>query len=140
MPGGNNPEAGYLLENVNSSADTRDNVVMDSQTIRYVLGTEVVTDAARHNSCAHRPRAFWTNMVNPNQLQKTVELTHRTTTKVWKDCLEPSYMPNTALQQKNQAVLQGQHHRGYGQSSTRVSELPGVQRVQEQRTWHGPSH
>ena len=44
----NNPEVGYLLENVNSSYDTRDNVVMDSQTIRYVLETEVVTDAAGH--------------------------------------------------------------------------------------------
>ena len=54
----NNPEVGYLLENVNSSDDTRDNVVMDFQTIRYVLGTEVVTDAARHNSCAHYLRAF----------------------------------------------------------------------------------
>ena len=35
----NNPEVGYLLENVNSSDDTRYNVVMDFQTIRYVLGT-----------------------------------------------------------------------------------------------------
>ena len=37
----NNPEVGYVLENVNMSDDTRDNVVMDSQTIQYVLGTEV---------------------------------------------------------------------------------------------------
>ena len=67
----NNPEVGYLLENVNSIDDTRDNVVMDFQTIRYVLGTEVVTHAAKHNSCAHRLRTFWTNMVNPCHLQKT---------------------------------------------------------------------
>ena len=40
----NNPNVGYLLENVNNSNDTRDNVVMDSQTIRYVLGNVVVTD------------------------------------------------------------------------------------------------
>ena len=63
----NNPDVWHLLENVNSNDDTRDNVVMDSQTIRYVLGTEVITDAARHTSCAHRLRAFWTNMVIPEQ-------------------------------------------------------------------------
>ena len=63
----NIPDVGYLLENVNSSDDTRDNVVMDFQTVRYVFGTVVITDATRHNSCAHRLRAFWTNMVNPGQ-------------------------------------------------------------------------
>ena len=71
------------------SNDTRGNVVMDSQTIRYVLGTKVVTDAARPNSCVHRVWAFWTNMVNPGKLQKAVERTHRTTTRVWNDYLEP---------------------------------------------------
>ena len=68
----NNPEVGYLLENVNGIDDTRDNVVMDFQTIRYVLGTEVVTHAAKHNSCAHRLRPFWTNMVSLGLLQKAV--------------------------------------------------------------------
>ena len=93
-------EQGYLLENVNSSDDTRDNVVMDFQTLRYVLGIEVVTDVARHNSCAHRLRAFWTNMVKPNQLQNAVELTQRTTAKVWNDCLEPRHRPNVALREE----------------------------------------
>ena len=63
----NKPAVGHLLENVNISDDTRDNFVMDSQTIRYVLGTEVITDGANHTSCAHRLRVFWTNMVNPGQ-------------------------------------------------------------------------
>ena len=76
----NNPAVGYLLENVNSSDDMRDNDVMDFQTIRYVLGTKVVTDVTRHNSRAHLLRAFWTNMVNPGQLQKLVDLTCRFTT------------------------------------------------------------
>ena len=48
----NIPKVGNLLENVYSSNDTRDSVVMDFQTIRYVLGTGVVTDAARHNLIA----------------------------------------------------------------------------------------
>ena len=96
----NNPDVGYLLENVNFSDDTRDNVVMDFQTIRYVLGTKVVTDAVRHSSCSHRVRAFRTNMVNPRQLKKTVELTHRTTTRVWSDYLEPCHRPNIALGQE----------------------------------------
>ena len=56
----NNPEVGCFLKNENSSEDARDNIVTDFQTICYVLGTEVVTDAARHNSCAHRLKAFWT--------------------------------------------------------------------------------
>ena len=60
----NNPKVGYLLENVDSSDDTRDNVVMDFQTIRYVLGTQVVTDVASHNSCAHCMQVKRTNMVN----------------------------------------------------------------------------
>ena len=41
----NNPKVGYLLENVNCSDGTRDNVVMDSQPIRYVLGTTHVLTA-----------------------------------------------------------------------------------------------
>ena len=94
------PDVGYLLENVNSSDDTRDNVVMDFQTIRYVLGTEFVIYAAWHNSCAHRLRAFWTNMVNPCRFQEAVELTHRTTTRMWHDCLEPCRRPNVALRQE----------------------------------------
>ena len=75
---------------------------MDSQTIRYVLGTEVVTDAARHNSCAHRLGAFWTNMVNPGQIQKVVDLTCRTTIKVWNNCLDPRHRPNVALRQETE--------------------------------------
>ena len=35
----NNTAIRFLLENLKSSNDTRDNVVMDFQTIRYVLGT-----------------------------------------------------------------------------------------------------
>ena len=58
VPGEEQPRSGYMLENVNSSDDTRDNVVMDLQAMRYVLGTEVVTDAARHNWCAHRLQEF----------------------------------------------------------------------------------
>ena len=73
---------------------------MDFQSIRFVLGIKVVTNAARHNSCAHCLRAFLTNMVNPCQLQKAVELTHRTTTRVWNDCSEPCYRPNVALRQE----------------------------------------
>ena len=89
-----------MLKNVYSNDDPRDSVVMDSQTIQYVLGTEVVTTAARHNLCAHRLRAFWTNMVNSGQLQKAVELTHRTTTRLWNDYLELSYKPNVAVRQE----------------------------------------
>ena len=100
----NNPQVGYVMENVNHSDDTKDNVVMDFQTIRYVLGTKVVTDAPRHTSCAHRVREFWTNMVNPGQLQKAVELTNWTTTTVWKDCLETSYTPNIALRQETKPL------------------------------------
>ena len=73
---------------------------MDSHNILYVLGTEVVTDAARHSSCAHRVRAFRTNMVNPGQLQNAVDLTRTTTAKVWNVCLEPHHRPNVALLQK----------------------------------------
>ena len=43
----NDPNVGYLLKNVNNSDDTRDNVVLDSQTIRYVLGTNVLTACGR---------------------------------------------------------------------------------------------
>ena len=53
-----------MLENVNSTADKRANVGADFETVQYVLGPEVVTNAARHNSCAHGVRAFWTNMAN----------------------------------------------------------------------------
>ena len=70
---------------------------MDFQTIRYIFGTEVVTHAAGHNSYDHHSRAFWTNVVNPCQLQKVVELTYRTTTRDWRDCLEPRHRPNVAL-------------------------------------------
>ena len=79
----NIPDVGYLLENVNSSDDTRDKFVMDSQ-----------------DSCAHRLRAFWTNMVNRGQFRKAVELTHKTTTKVWSNCLEPCHRPNVTLRQE----------------------------------------
>ena len=48
-----NPEVGYLLRNVNSSGDGRQNVESDFEAVRYVPGKEVVTDAARHYSCAH---------------------------------------------------------------------------------------
>ena len=90
-----------MLENVNSSDDRRANVVADFETVRYVLGPEVVTDAARHNSCAHRVRAFWTDMANAGQLQKAIELTDCTTDRVWKDCLEPNHRPNTAIRQES---------------------------------------
>ena len=39
-------------------------------------------------------------MVNQGQLQKAVELAHRTTTRVWNDCLEPRYTPNVALRKE----------------------------------------
>ena len=53
----NNQYSCYLLELVNSSNDIRASVV-DFETMRYILGPKVVTDVARHNSCAHRVRAF----------------------------------------------------------------------------------
>ena len=94
------PRRGVLTRECEQRDDTRDNVVMDFQTIQYVLGTKVVIDAGRHYSCAHRLRAFWTNMVNPCQFQKAVELTHLATTKVWHDCLEPCHRPNVVLRQE----------------------------------------
>ena len=42
----NIPEVGCLLENVNSSDNIKDDVVMDSQTIRYYLGTETFLQQA----------------------------------------------------------------------------------------------
>ena len=68
--------------------------------MRYVPDTKVVTNTTWHNSCAHRLRAFRTNMVNPGQLQEAMELTHKTTTRVWSDCLKPRHRPNVALRQE----------------------------------------
>ena len=136
---------GYLLENVNISDDTKDNVVMDSQTIRYVLGAEVVTDAARHNSCAHRLRTFWTNKVNPGQFQKAVELTHMTTTKVWHDCLEPCHRPNVAMRQETKPfyrcnvtwtlVRVAPTYVSYGGSHAFKDTGPGMVQHTETREW-----
>ena len=61
------PEVGYLLENVNSSDDGRQNVESDFETVRYVLGKEVVTGAARHNSCAHKAQETCKPPFNANR-------------------------------------------------------------------------
>ena len=45
-------------------------------------------------------------MVNPGQFEKVVELAHRTTTKVWHDCLELCHRPNVALRQKTKPFYQ----------------------------------
>ena len=85
-----------VQDNVESNNDASPSVAAGFHTVRYALGQKVVTDAARHNSCAHRVRAFWTNAVNSGNSQKAINLTHRTTTKVWKDCLEPKFRPQVA--------------------------------------------
>ena len=70
------------------------------ESIQSILGPEVLTDAARHNSCAHRVRAFWTNMVDAGQLQKAIDLTNRPADKIRRDCLEPNHRPNTTVRQE----------------------------------------
>ena len=60
----NNTEVWYLLENVNSRDERRANIVAHFETLRYVLGSEVVSDATRHNSRAHCVRALLTIMAN----------------------------------------------------------------------------
>ena len=82
---------GYLLENVVpkynfNSARVRN---VDAPRIAQLLGPEVVVDAARHGSYAHRVRAYWTNLAAPHHLQAVLDAHERPDGALVEHVLEP---------------------------------------------------
>ena len=75
------PDVDYILENVVSRVNRRENV-------RF-LGPKVATYAATLNSHARRLRAKWTNMVNLRDLRRAIEHTERSKPYTFQDCLGP---------------------------------------------------
>ena len=51
------PHIGYILDNVVSKDDPHPSIKTDNDSVRFFVGPKIVTDAARHNSHAHRYRA-----------------------------------------------------------------------------------
>ena len=68
---------GFLLENVHSGEDARPLVQAAWATVTGVLGQPVVLDAAQVGSCAHRVRAYWTNLIPRPWLESAVRLEGR---------------------------------------------------------------
>jgi hypothetical protein len=57
-----NRPLGYVIEHVAAGFDRRPKVQQHFAAVRGLLGPEVVFDAAQVGSCAHRLRAWWTNL------------------------------------------------------------------------------
>jgi hypothetical protein len=53
-----------------------------------MIGTPVVTDAARYGSYAHRVRAFWTNLATPSHLQLVLDAHQRPPGRLVDDVLD----------------------------------------------------
>jgi hypothetical protein len=61
------------MENVPLLGDTRSHVMASVHKIRSWIGPVVLLDATKVDSCAHRPRLWWTNLLPREVLRRAYE-------------------------------------------------------------------
>ena len=62
----------YILENTYPGEKCTPAVIKASDLVQAFIGAPVLIDAAELGAAAHRVRLFWTNMLQPAQLQATL--------------------------------------------------------------------
>ena len=87
----------YLLENtaMQCSPSFTSQLQGDYATICERIGTCVLLDAARVDSCAHRLRDYWTNLADATAIQGRLDLMQRQPAACLQRILEPGRRPKT---------------------------------------------
>jgi hypothetical protein len=91
---------GYVIEHVAAGFDRRPKVREHYAAARGLLGPEVVFDAAQVGSCAHRLRAWWTNLVGTALLRAAIKAQKRPAGLFVHHVLGPGTQKNRPRQQK----------------------------------------
>ncbi|CAI7806362.1 unnamed protein product [Closterium sp. NIES-53] len=86
-------EVAYIVENVDTLDDNREEVKQAEEEIRGELGAGVAWDGAQNGSRTHRLRMYWQNVVPEAFLQYELSLMERPRPRLVLDILEPAKLP-----------------------------------------------